>query len=897
MYHIPGTMDDSELARLWQTPVSASIISFVKHMRSAFEDADEDYTCAISILGSLQNAIGGLMPVGWTPRMISPRDLESFSKLFCDISLSKGDFIGKIKNIVLALFFKPVEISVLFSDLSASAKAFDRPKFHNFEYVRLLNETFADYARTWKVSNNYYAPYSAIVNASMTGKSRMLDEISKEGVFTFTVCLRPQHEHYYRPPRTPRIADWLLQRPGPDLLAVTAEYCAFFEACLTMLDRWLQVKITDHLPTRDPVRLAIEWQHEVASPSFWDHVMFEVDKRKELILSPEDKFVPLIDGGPNTIGVVQYFKENRLNQIVVNIEKHMHLLLGTKQLPSDSLHILFIFDEARKMIDAGSFVPFRRSMRVFPSSSSSQLNIFCTMTDTASKVSNLAPAKPYDPSERANGVGMDLFSPFTVIKSLDLWWDQARHIPVHSLPPESFNASEKIVDEVLAVLMNRSACPQTPNQPGTIPFGSILNMRLLDRLDVAAMFGRPAFLSFLYFRNQVNEDVGGNKALINLMQAKLAKMPSMKIPKDITDDALVAILGHLVSIEVCASSRSAANMASGHMRLVAAVSCDRQSVFTLETAEPVLALAAHELIRSNKITWDALLSKFIDLELSTATMTGFRGEVGIQVLIIMAMQKWLFAQLDHNRVPELTLPSVDMWNYLSILLGGIDERNLDSNATGLKNDLMRMYVRPYQVVKTFVEPTTKMLYEGFIRGNAIYCRENQKAVDALVPVFLPKDNFDPQTEPVFEDRITALAFQVKLRKRYVPESVKAEWEEKLKDLPLVSELQCRGIPQVAVYVELGGSQAKTAPPSVKQIKLESGPQIKKTSYGYAVHVKDLSVLSIFPEQITANEVFKRVLESMIDPSDTTKVAVNMHRHIREMFKTQPYMTAAAKSEY
>ena len=90
------------------------------------------------------------------------------------------------------------------ADIKAVAESFDHGKFCNFRYVQLLYQRLSLFA-----SMRYYAPYTAVINASMTGKSRMLAELRHQGVFLFTICLRPAAEGAgYRPLRTPGISDW-----------------------------------------------------------------------------------------------------------------------------------------------------------------------------------------------------------------------------------------------------------------------------------------------------------------------------------------------------------------------------------------------------------------------------------------------------------------------------------------------------------------------------------------------------------------------------------------------------------------------------------------------------------------------------------------------------------------
>ncbi len=65
-----------------------------------------------------------------------------------------------------------------------------------------------------------------------------------------------------------------------------------------------------------------------------------------------------------------------------------------------------------------------------------------------------------------------------------------------------------------------------------------------------------------------------------------------------------------------------------------------------------------------------------------------------------------------------------------LLLGLIGPGFADSISTQMKADLNRDYMRLLQFVKIFAEPNLDML----CKGSGIYCRENQKTIDGIMPV-------------------------------------------------------------------------------------------------------------------------------------------------------------------
>jgi len=79
------------------------------------------------------------------------------------------------------------------------------------------NEVFARYLRIcahkyWKgpAGGGYYSPYVVLFQSSMTGKSRLLEEIAQKNFFTVIICVRKQ-SIIMQPPRTKAVADALFE--------------------------------------------------------------------------------------------------------------------------------------------------------------------------------------------------------------------------------------------------------------------------------------------------------------------------------------------------------------------------------------------------------------------------------------------------------------------------------------------------------------------------------------------------------------------------------------------------------------------------------------------------------------------------------------------------------------
>ena len=392
--------------------------------------------------------------------------------------------------------------------LTANKAAFDSAGYQNGGFLTLFLNVLSWFALQWNPI--YYAPYAALINASMTGKSRSMAELASVGVFTFISCFRPQTAAFYRPRRTPKIADWGTKKTE-DVLVFTRQACQYFTGCLEVLLEFLTTtgkdvaasvpegkacKMEDLTRAWRKVREkeerdATEKDHDDGK-TLWGKVWREmqvaygmVDKLRPSVLPIEEKAHLVIE---------KFREELESAGLIAEIFKQLSSLVP--DLPRNKLHILFAFDEARNLKTADStseakdnFVALRRAMRVLPyrlveddpeaaparpaappvdvsgpaklKSVSTQaasklekteLNMFCLVTDTTSAIGNLAPPKELDPSERAGYTGTKLFHPFVNLMGFDSWWKSAGEVQV---PKASQSSAEHIVKAVKTALLPR----------------------------------------------------------------------------------------------------------------------------------------------------------------------------------------------------------------------------------------------------------------------------------------------------------------------------------------------------------------------------------------------------------------------------------------------------------
>ena len=214
----------------------------------------------------------------------------------------------------------------------------------------------------------------------------------------------------------------------------------------------------------------------------------------------------------------------------------------------------------------------------------------------------------------------------------------------------------------------------------------------------------------------------------------------------------------------------------------------------------------------------------------------------------------------------------------------------------MERELKHGKVRVYQFVKVMGDITQETLVEFFIRGSALVCKNNEDLIDIVIPIFYPRS----EEEPISSDRMGAIVIQVKLRTNFLPESDKVDWLEKTSSLHYLNSSE---VPSVALFCELGEARdAEFSVPSTGHSPVVETPtrlssQLQVVDHGsnetkgclFGLFSRRLSVEDIFSADVAAQESFRRLLESIVDPSDCMNVDELFRKDIRKMFKVQPYL--------
>jgi hypothetical protein len=133
---------------------------------------------------------------------------------------------------------------------------------------------------------------------------------------------------------------------------------------------------------------------------------------------------------------------------------------------------------------------------------------------------------------------------------------------------------------------------------------------------------------------------------------------------------VLAVLSQRLCIDIVLIGSEATELAdrsvAHHMRLLTGVSPDYRVFYTYSPSEPILALAAAEIIYREDAQWAHILDSF-NVRLCRAGLVekGLLGELGARTLLLIARD---FAAPRSNGLPDLLLP-VSVLGFLDSLFG------------------------------------------------------------------------------------------------------------------------------------------------------------------------------------------------------------------------------------
>jgi hypothetical protein len=403
-------------------------------------------------------------------------------------------------------------------------------------------------------------------------------------------------------------------------------------------------------------------------------------------------------------------------------------LNGRAGLPKGSVRVLFFFDEASQLLDnsfniadISRFHLLRRALQILPEAP--EASVFAFFTDTVSEISSLAPSRRWDPSMKARIKRNSLFPVFWWLPTMDIW-------------PE---------------------CKEYHR------------LRDLERPRLFSVYGRPGIHSGIKavqgggsgYLSEIDSNKKTGDAEVILIDSLEAKLLPNGDPWNITIEDSLAILGVLTALTVTASCQAASALIASHMRQCVGVSPDRESIYSYQYPEPALALAAMRL--TAMIGWGVMIDGVRDAMSLAFTDAGHRGEIGGQILLLMAAERCMTI-LNSSTGSKVNIPAIPLEMFLFHLLGAEAYTSVALDLQ-FQERISRMYVRIVQFVQFFCRPDRQQVTQMFNRACGIVCEVGAPFVDLILPIFVLKDGENLDDAVVLPDQMSTLLVQVKCYSR------------------------------------------------------------------------------------------------------------------------------------
>lgn len=483
------------------------------------------------------------------------------------------------------------------TQVNSLSAAFNSPFDNSLNLLSQYTDAIKSIAERWDPAE-YLAPYTAIVQSSGFGKSRLVCEYGRQKGFTFYICLRDVRSTGFP------LASYVSGLISPSMaiastkveknVAIVVYYICFFASCLQELFEWItsnqlqeftQKQFSDFLERQ----LVIDHNARMVGVEFWKPIISRWKSMTQSCLFGFDlsKNPQSTSAGEFAIGRARYFMDQAIES------------LGKSKTP---IHpIVFAFDEANALIDQpftdNPYLHYLRSaMHHFPTLVAGKITpqIVCTLLDTFGKIiRNYLPYEIPDPSLRYI-TGRKLFEPFLTFG--------------FPLPDTNNKLIDPDKDKIVALI-----------EYGRFLWRSIDSQTLLKVACIKLLGTKPELL----FRNQQNA----------------------------SDEHLMALLGCRLGIFLQANQDLAFNLVRSHCAMLMFSDNANKVLFTTYPSEPVLSEASAHLSGKypNLLSWEKQMCCLLDKVRTGMIDAGTRGELVARCMLLMARDR---SQPMENVVPQ-----------------------------------------------------------------------------------------------------------------------------------------------------------------------------------------------------------------------------------------------------
>ena len=364
--------------------------------------------------------------------------------------------------------------------------------------------------------------------------------------------------------------------------------------------------------------------------------------------------------------------------------------------------ILFVFDEARKLTDTETTLPFSAFRVIRRAAAHADLKSYICVcyVDTSAKVANFAPSDTFDPSERKNVPNSSLFPPFIAISSCDSY---------------ALSESEKLpqTGDLYKWIRDRDVCPVQLLKFGRPLWFTQYNAYLdsaSSNIESSALTNVLEFAALKLFRSVTDQE-------------DTEKMGSLRL-----DAGLLSLISVRMPLSLIPVGKLPELMIAANMAFCQYISTDRNSIFTTYLSEPILAAASARLIRSaGARQFVSTLSKNLAYSRVDA---GHFGEVVAAMIVLGAY--------DHVACGKTfqCLESISVREFINAMFG----QNAQSKKRKYFDDDESIPSFPNAVVafNHFIrfreDLDVTLLGKGLERMFAFWGRHNHEAIDFCIPM-------------------------------------------------------------------------------------------------------------------------------------------------------------------
>lgn len=475
------------------------------------------------------------------------------------------------------------------------------------EYSTRLRRQMLDWIA---MPTSWNAPYTSMVNSSMTGKSRCHKQMANYDPVIF-FCLRPADHSGY-----PRAALPWIQQAIENPFGIIGDY-ARGKLSLEEREKIEHQGVIGHLHffrfilkhllnlvQSHTWRVKTKWQKRV---DLW-YLFAEPDAKLEgdrNISDEAEGFWDLVQKDLAKV-VPSEAKETTALDDMGKTSKRLIYHLCDSELDTEQV-ILLIFDEARSLTlhncdgkqphqsnaKISQFRLLRRSLRKM---GKENIRIFTLLTDTSSRVANFQPANDHD-SDRANPDPTEIIHMFPTLCQMPTIDLAARDLQATCNPTDVQNVKRLMMFGRVGF----SVMGQNDNTERMLSFATYKLTRFRwDEID-----------SRLY-------------------------TPAEKEEEKNLDRNYVALLGPRLALQVGSFSQDARELVASHMMYLEHVGDDHHQLFTRYLSEPILSEASAQV--TAKYGWALPLDRLLYKIQHGVVDGGFRGEFVTKALLCIACE-------------------------------------------------------------------------------------------------------------------------------------------------------------------------------------------------------------------------------------------------------------------